>query len=132
MKRASFILAGLVVFLAAGWVEADHVIGVTGSDQNGGTPYTIYEVDTTTGVQTFIGSTDQGPSAGVNPNVLAWNRKNLYYFGNHAGTELYAFDTITNTTVLIADLLVIPGTGDFRRKNPCSHSYPHRGCCKYT
>jgi len=84
------------------------VAAVTGSSGNGGNPNTLFFVDATSGQTTSITTTP------VVPNHLAydWNRQ-LFYFVDHSGQALYAYDLNSGVTTLIdSDITSIPGTGD--------------------
>lgn len=77
-----------------------NTFGVTGTAGYGTLdPQTIYHI-TSNGATTKVGKT-----ANVVPNSLAYNPvADVYYYGDHNGSNLYAFDAKNANNVFIADL----------------------------
>ena len=92
-------LISLSLLCISASLASANTYGVTGSYGHGSLdPNSIYHI-ASTGVTTKIADT------AVQPNSLAFNTDaNVYYYGDHTGTNLYGYNANTNANVLIADL----------------------------
>jgi len=91
----------LPLLLAASTLTTQaNTFGVTGNTGNGSLdPLAIYHINSNATVAK-VGTTN-----GILPNSFAYNNNaDVYYYGEHDGTNLYAFDVATSNNVLIADL----------------------------
>jgi len=87
-----------LLFLSSS-IAYSNTFGVTGDYGYGSLdPNSIYHI-TSNGATTKIADT------AVVPNSFAYNTANdVYYYGEHYGTNLYAYDVSTASNILIADL----------------------------
>ncbi len=78
-----------------------NTFGVTGTEGYGTLdPQSIYHI-TSNGNTTKVANT-----ANIVPNSLAFNPvTNVYYYGDHFGTDLYAYDVSSGSNVMVADLV---------------------------
>ncbi len=89
----------LSLLLATSSIAFSNTFGVTGEHGYGTLDAnSIYHI-------TSAGATQKIANAAVVPNSLAYNTAaDVYYYGDHYGTNLYAYDTSSASNVLIADL----------------------------
>ncbi|MCG8585992.1 MAG: PEP-CTERM sorting domain-containing protein [Pirellulales bacterium] len=106
-RRAAQTVAAflLMTLLSAHGAHATTVLGVTSSTQNtGGVPKSILSADTGTGDLTSITPTF------FDANSLAWNRANLYYYGQQSGRALRAYNTDDATDYVVSSDLNLDAT----------------------
>lgn len=80
-------------------IAVSNTFGVTGAHGYGSLDAnSIYHI-------TSAGATAKIAETAVVPNSLAYNTgADVYYYGEHYGTNLYAYDVSSGSNVLIADL----------------------------
>ena len=99
-RRLFAVCLLLFATVSSSKVLADISYGVTGSTGFGSAQAnSFYRFDTTSGGATYLGT------AALEGNAFAFNATdNLYYYGDHNGSELYSYDVTTGTNTLMGNL----------------------------